>query len=65
MTTPCPHHWRIAEPNGPKSPGTCKNCGATRTFDNWITDDAFFIRERAFIDKAELDVIRASHAYDR
>lgn len=32
----CIHHWRIAEARGPVSIGTCKRCGATRTFRNGI-----------------------------
>lgn len=36
MTAPdaCTHRWRIAEPNGPTSPGTCSLCGASRDFNN-------------------------------
>ncbi len=32
------HHWLIEEPNGPLSQGTCRACGATRTFRNWIEE---------------------------
>ena len=30
----CAHHWQIATPNGEMSEGTCKFCGATRSFLN-------------------------------
>jgi len=33
------HRWRIAEPDGPESPGFCVTCGATRVFRNWLPDD--------------------------
>jgi hypothetical protein len=29
-----PHHWRIAEPEGPTSQGVCLDCGEERTFRN-------------------------------
>ncbi len=32
------HHWLIEEPNGPVSQGTCRSCGATRVFRNWIEE---------------------------
>ena len=32
------HHWLIDEPNGPLSQGTCRACGATRVFRNWIEE---------------------------
>lgn len=32
------HHWRIEEPNGSASLGTCKGCGERKEFRNWITD---------------------------
>lgn len=31
----CPHHWRIATPNGTTSRGVCLRCGAERDFLNW------------------------------
>jgi hypothetical protein len=30
----CAHHWQIETPAGKTSEGTCKRCGATRTFYN-------------------------------
>lgn len=32
------HHWRIEEPNGQESRGTCKICGVTREFNNWLAE---------------------------
>ena len=34
-TSTCIHHWIIAAPNGPESPGTCRKCGASSSFPNW------------------------------
>ena len=31
----CQHYWIIETPSGPKSRGVCKNCGATKEFDNY------------------------------
>jgi len=36
--TTCQHHWLIAEASGPTSPGTCRHCGETRTFNNSTPD---------------------------
>lgn len=30
----CVHHWIIETPNGRESGGTCKRCGATKSFSN-------------------------------
>ena len=30
----CVHHWQIESPNGPKSEGVCKHCGAKKFFSN-------------------------------
>lgn len=30
----CTHRWRICEPNGALSDGTCGKCGVTRAFKN-------------------------------
>ncbi|MEX1022391.1 MAG: hypothetical protein WD058_04505, partial [Dehalococcoidia bacterium] len=30
----CVHHWIIESPNGRESGGTCKRCGATKSFAN-------------------------------
>jgi len=30
----CVHHWLIAGPNGPTSPGVCNRCGAEKEFPN-------------------------------
>lgn len=34
MNEPCAHRWRIQEqtPGTPMLPGTCRHCGATKTF---------------------------------
>ncbi|MGE5596796.1 MAG: hypothetical protein ACM3S1_12285 [Hyphomicrobiales bacterium] len=39
------HRWRIEEPSGPVSKGTCKVCGATREFKNWLSDMDFITNE--------------------
>ncbi len=39
------HRWRIDEPNGPVSTGTCKDCGATKQFKNWLSDMDFITNE--------------------
>lgn len=31
---PCVHHWIISPPQGERSDGVCKLCGAQRTFGN-------------------------------
>ena len=39
------HRWRIEEPNGAISLGTCKTCGATKEFKNWLADGDFITNE--------------------
>ncbi|MCC6959169.1 MAG: hypothetical protein IT301_04925 [Dehalococcoidia bacterium] len=39
------HRWRIEEPNGQLSIGTCKTCGATKEFKNWLSDGDFITNE--------------------
>ena len=39
------HRWRIDEPSGPVSVGTCKECGATKEFKNWLSDSDFITNE--------------------
>jgi translation initiation factor IF-1 len=39
------HRWRIDEPNGPISTGTCKVCGKTRQFKNWLAEGDFITNE--------------------
>ena len=39
------HRWRIDEPNGPVSTGTCKVCGQSRQFKNWLSDMDFITNE--------------------
>lgn len=39
------HRWRIEEPNGPTSRGTCKVCGAEKQFKNWLSDMDFITNE--------------------
>ena len=39
------HRWRIEEPSGPFSTGTCKVCGKTRQFKNWLSDMDFITNE--------------------
>lgn len=39
------HRWRIDEPNGQVSTGTCKTCGATKQFKNWLSDGDFITNE--------------------
>lgn len=39
------HRWRIDEPTGPTSLGTCKICGQTREFKNWLSDGDFITNE--------------------
>ena len=33
---PCCHHWVIEAPDGPVSLGSCRVCGETREFKNFI-----------------------------
>ena len=33
----CVHHWRIDEPNGRMSAGTCLRCGSAREFPNSLS----------------------------
>ncbi len=37
---PCAHHWQIETPAGETSEGTCKLCGATRSFLNYTHHQA-------------------------
>lgn len=39
------HHWKIEEPNGERSRGVCKHCGAERFFKNWLADGDFITNE--------------------
>ena len=39
------HRWRIDEPNGAVSTGTCKICGTTKQFKNWLSDMDFITNE--------------------
>jgi hypothetical protein len=39
------HRWVIDEPNGPTSSGTCKVCGTTKVFKNWLSDGDFITNE--------------------
>lgn len=39
------HRWRIDEPNGPVSVGTCKVCGIEKQFKNWLSDMDFITNE--------------------
>ncbi|MGI8926481.1 MAG: hypothetical protein ACR2HN_07525 [Tepidiformaceae bacterium] len=39
------HRWRIDEPNGPMSIGTCKVCGVEKQFKNWLSDMDFITNE--------------------
>ena len=39
------HRWRIPEPDGPVSIGTCKVCGAEKEFRNWLSDMDFITNE--------------------
>ena len=34
--TKCVHHWRIEAPMGPTALGTCRKCGATKSFPNYV-----------------------------
>jgi hypothetical protein len=43
--TPHAHRWRIEEPEGLESIGTCKECGETRAFKNWLSDSDFITNE--------------------
>lgn len=50
------HHYIVAPPNGPTSEGVCKECGATRTFPNFVEGsyvaDFNARRERMLLQKA-------------
>ena len=37
----CQHHWVIDRPNGPTSPGFCRNCGEQRDFLNYAEGSAW------------------------
>lgn len=39
------HRWRIEEPFGALSEGTCKVCGETRAFKNWLAEGDFITNE--------------------
>ncbi len=39
------HHWLIEEANGLISTGTCKRCGATKEFRNWLEESDFVTNE--------------------
>ena len=39
------HRWRIGEPEGPESTGTCSVCGAKQTFKNWLATGDFITNE--------------------
>ena len=39
------HRWRIGEPEGPESVGTCAVCGENRTFRNWLSESDFITNE--------------------
>ena len=32
----CAHHWKINDPDGPTSHGTCKKCGIEKEFTNYL-----------------------------
>jgi hypothetical protein len=32
----CQHHWKIQPATGPVSLGSCKNCGESREFKNYV-----------------------------
>ena len=32
----CQHHWEIQPATGPVSQGSCKNCGESREFKNYV-----------------------------
>ena len=34
--TSCAHHWKINDPDGPTSSGTCKKCGVEKEFTNYL-----------------------------
>ena len=35
-TMTCVHKWRIQPADGPTSMGTCRNCGETKEFKNYL-----------------------------
>ena len=39
------HRWRIEEPNGRVSQGTCRICGAAKEFKNWLEEGDFITNE--------------------
>lgn len=39
------HRWRIAEPQGPTSLGTCGRCGLLREFQNYLESGDFVTNE--------------------
>jgi hypothetical protein len=41
------HRWRIDEPQGAMSRGTCRICGAEKLFRNWLQELDFIRVEEA------------------
>lgn len=39
------HHWRIEEPRGPVSEGSCRGCGAANLFRNSLSEIEFVTTE--------------------
>ena len=37
----CEHFWMIESPNGPTSKGSCRVCGETRDFVNYLESSAW------------------------
>ena len=35
----CPHHWKLPPGGGEYVTGRCANCGATREFQNQLTEE--------------------------
>jgi len=59
----CIHRWRLTEPDGPTSLGTCRLCGLTRRFSNVFygdADDLAAVRRRTRPYRERRPVRRAS-----
>ena len=53
----CHHHWLIDAAGGPLSKGTCRLCGAQRSFTNYVEGSAWGPSEPAGAEKERLPAL--------
>ena len=53
----CHHHWLIDAAGGPLSKGTCRLCGAQRSFTNYLEGSAWGPSEPAGAEKERLPAL--------